>query len=142
MAGHVLALTTYGLAAEFSLRATWCGQYGRGVIATVMSVLVLANLGMTLNVTAAVTGLIFGSVAVMDGYATKGRILFACGLLNILGSLAWMIYHAYLFFDFGNWAVLAVGGMATILVASTIERHGIAIKSKLSLVGQRFTEPT
>jgi hypothetical protein len=43
-------------------------------------------------------------------------------------------------FNLGSWGSLAGLGVAAILVASTLERHGAMIKSKMTTWTQRFKQ--
>ena len=65
------------------------------------------------------------------GYLNERRPLFVAGLGGVAFALAFHVRHAVMLYAFGRWGTLALLGIAVILVAGYLDRHGAALGPRL-----------
>ncbi len=126
------------LVLELSLRSAGDGTGYRSLAGAVTTLALLGNLALFSNLISASACLVLGMGVMAGGFSSKQQIVFALGLLSVLAGLLWQLHHALVVFDFSGWVTLALGGICTMLVASTLERHGVAIKATLARLGSRL----
>ncbi len=107
------------------------GIYRRFAVAGLvigMAVNLLDNAGFAVSLITIVTG----AGVSFWGYKFKQRNLFSGGIILILLGVVQQLYELVYHFDIGNWAGLAILGVAFIIIASMMESKGSNIKRRLA----------
>jgi len=107
------------------------GIYRRFAVAGLvigMAVNLLDNAGFAVSLITIVTG----AGVSFWGYKFKQRNPFSGGIILILLGVAQQLYELVYHFDIGNWAGLAILGVAFIIIASMMESKGSNIKRRLA----------
>ena len=107
------------------------GFYRRLAVAGLLLSMTI-NLLLFSDAVSALACLLLGLVLIWQGYRMQQRSLFGGGILLALAGTVQQFIELVQHFDLGNWAVLALAGIASILVASTIESRGGSIKSRIT----------
>ena len=112
----------------------------RRLAAALLSVAVVINLVLFSSVATAAACLIVGLLVLTYGYMVEQRVVFALGTITLLAGLVYQMSFAIDMFNLGSWGSLAALGVAAILIGSTIERHGVKIKARLTGWSQQFKQ--
>jgi hypothetical protein len=91
----------------------------------------------TLNV---IWVMLIGIGTIIYASSVKQKSAFALGIATTATGLIYELHGVFSHFDFGSWGAMAVIGVLTVLSASIIERHGEAIKSRLRVSYERFSD--
>jgi hypothetical protein len=136
----IFAVSVSVLLMELSMRAVKGELLYRRLAAALMAVTVVSNLVLFSSVATAAVCLAVGLVVLVYGYMVEQRIVFALGTLTLLAGLIYQMRFAIDVFNLGSWGSLAALGVAAILIGSTVERHGVKIKLRLTNWSQRFKQ--
>ncbi len=136
----ISALAAAALIYEISLRAQQGAMVHRIIAVVVLCFGLLANLLLHGGVLAAMMNVFIGIAVTVYGNRQQQRITFGGGLVMMACGVLYQVYYAFQVFDLGNWASLAVAGVAAIVVGSTIESHGRRIKPMLTAWKAKYGE--
>jgi hypothetical protein len=136
----VFAISVSILLLELSTRVAKGALLYRRFAAALMSIAVVSNLVLFSSVATAAVCLAVGLAVLVYGYMVEQRIVFALGTITLLAGLIYQMQFAIDMFNLGSWGSLAALGVAAILVGSTIERHGVKMKTYLTGWGRRIKQ--
>ena len=134
------SLASAAMLIELATRSTGNTRFYHRLAITVLALGLLANLIMFNNLLAALSSIIIGMLISLYGYKHQQRSLFSGGLVMLLLGLSQQIYQALHLFDLGSWASLALLGIASIVIASTLESKGGKFKPRLIALKQKFSD--
>jgi hypothetical protein len=117
---------------DISRRSSSAAGFYRRMAMVVMVAGMLGNLAVFADLLAALACVVSGLFLLMQGYKRQQRSLFAAGVINLAGGVLQQFYELVHHFDLGSWASLAVLGIVSIVVASTIESQAGNIKARVS----------
>ncbi len=131
--GLVLLLTLCfaALVIEISLRASAGGAGYRRLAVITIVIGMLSNLFLLPSVVTAGISLATGIIMLIYGYSTQQRITFILGLFTILIGLSYQVSYVMTVFNLGSWISLSLLGVSAIFIASVLERHGLAIRTRM-----------
>ncbi len=75
---------------------------------------------------------LIGIAVIVMGYIHKSRIITMFGFITAAVALIYDLFHIYAMIDLFSWTSLAIIGISAIVIGSIIERHGVAIKLRIS----------
>jgi hypothetical protein len=136
----VFAVSVAVMLLELSTRVVNGALLYRRLAAALLSVAVVANLIVFSSVATAAACLLVGLLVLTYGYMVEQRIVFVLGTITLLAGLVYQMQFAIDMFNLGSWGSLAALGVAAILIGSTIERHGVKIKTRVNGWSQRFKQ--
>ncbi len=125
------ALTSAAMVYDISRRNQRKAGIYRHIGAWGLTLSLVANLTVFDNLLAMLACVITGLALLMGGYQAQQRSLFSAGLVLLTIGVLRQCYALVLHFNLGSWASLAALGIASILVASTLEARGGRIKLHL-----------
>ena len=125
------ALAAAAMVYDISARSLNGASFYRRFAVSGLLLSMIINLALFSDATAALACIVLGLALVWYGYRLQQLSLFGGGVLLTLAGVLQQFVELIQQFDLGNWAVLALAGMASILVASTIESRGGNIKSQI-----------
>jgi hypothetical protein len=128
----VLVLVFGGLMIELSIRAAAHGAHYRRFAGIVIAAGLTANVMMFPQLLTAALCLPVGVAVMIYGYSVQQKLVFGTGLATILVGLVYQLRLLFVGFDLASWSTLALLGIGAILTASILERHGLAIKHRVS----------
>lgn len=120
------------------------GPRGRGYQSAAVLLITLSlllDLGIHGGLGLALVALIAGVIALGFGYAIKGRLLFATGLITAIAALATLGMEALDHFSLGGWSALVLLGIGIIIAGSLLERHGERLRMGLAGWRAHFAQP-
>jgi len=117
---------------ELSTRISYGKNNVRRFAMLVISAACVVNLVIFDNFTASGLCLLAGLSVALFAYIGEQRVSFALGIITLFAGLAHQLSHAFDFIDFGSWGVLAGLGVAAIIIAAILERHGGQLKNKIA----------
>lgn len=82
--------------------------------------------------------IIAGLMLFVFGFAGKYKAACLAGFVTAIVGLLSQLKALTLWLSFGHWGVLAVAGVAIVLLGSVIERHGVAIATAVSARWRRM----
>lgn len=133
----IFTLTLAGLIAEVGTRAgRYSGLYLNSA-AFFVAGLIPANLalfGGPLN--AALCSLI-GIAMLIPGFGLQRRFVMLCGAITLLSGLGYGAVQLLDWVDLGSWSTLAIVGTTAIVAGSVLDRHGAAMKLRVTQWFQR-----
>jgi hypothetical protein len=107
------------------------GGAGYRRVASVLALAgVTANLYFYPGLFASFVCLVASIVILIYGYTVEQKIIFLSGIVGIVIGLGYHLKYALSFYSLTNWGSLAITGIATIIIASVIERNPNKIKEK------------
>ena len=113
---------------DISLRTPRHAAPYRYTAAGVLLVSLIGNLMLFQGLFPAILCVVTGLGLVTLGYQQKQKGIFASGLILISTGLCHQLYELVHHFDLGSWIGLAVLGVVSIILASTIESQGGKLK--------------
>lgn len=113
---------------DISLRRETDGGGYRRIAAGLIVICLLSNLMLYTGLLAALACVALGIALLVTGYKMQQRTIFGNGLVLFVVGIAQQLYELVHHFDLGSWASLAVLGIVSIIIASTIESQGNRIK--------------
>ncbi len=123
---------------ELSTRTLHNTRFYHRLAVSALGLGLIANLILFGNLLAALACFIIGMATSFYGFKNKQRSLFIGGISISVVGLAHQTYQALHMFDLGSWAILAGLGIASIVIASTIESEGGKIKSRITALKQKL----
>ncbi len=126
------ALASVALVYDISRRSLNSAGFYRHLAVAGLLLSMMINLLLFADGVSALACLAVGLLLVWHGYRMQQRSLFGGGILLTLAGTVQQLIELVQHFDLGNWAILALAGIALILVASTIESRGGSIKSRIT----------
>ena len=131
-------LASTAMLIELATRSTRNTRFYHRLAVSVLTLGMLANLLIFNSVLAALSSIIVGMMISTYGYKHQQRSLFSGGIAMLLLGLAQQIYQAFHLFDLGSWASLALLGIASIVIASTLESKGGKFKPRFVAMKQKL----
>ena len=125
---------------ELATRSTRNSRFYHRLGISVLTLGILANLIMFNSLLAALSCIIIGMMISTYGYKHQQRSLFSGGIAILLLGLAQQVYQAFHLFDLGSWTSLAVLGIASIVIASTLESKGEKFKPRFIAMKQKLND--
>lgn len=84
--------------------------------------------------------MLVGIATIVYGTSVKHKSIFALGIATTATGLLYELHNVFSHFDIGSWSAMAAIGIATVISASLIERHGEAIKARIRLSYEKFSD--
>jgi len=140
LAFPVGALVSAALIYDISNRSATRASLYRHLAAAVLLLTMITNLMMFTSLMATLTCIVIGISVAVFGYNKQQRSVFASGFVLTLTGIGQQFYEIFHHFDLGSWASLAVLGVASIVIASTIESQGGKIKPRIDDLKNRLNE--
>nr|WP_242469584.1 hypothetical protein [Rhabdochromatium marinum] len=118
------------------------GHSYQSAAALLLSISLLLDMALFGGFALAVVTLSVGLAALLFGYASRARLLFATGLITALAALLHLASEALAQFSLGGWSALVLLGIGIIITGSAFERYGERLKTGLSTWRAHFAPPT
>ncbi len=134
------SLASAAMLIEHATRSTGNTAFYHRLAITALGLGLLANLIMFNNLLAALSSIVIGMAISLYGYKHQQRSLFSGGVIMLLLGLAQQVYQALHMFDLGSWASLALLGITSIVIASTLESEGGKCKPRLIALKNKFSD--
>jgi hypothetical protein len=134
------ALVSSALIYDISNRSATKASLYRHLAAAVLLLTMITNLMIFTSLMATLACIAIGIGVAVFGYMKQQRSIFASGFVLTLTGIAHQFYELVHHFDLGSWASLAVLGIASIVIASTIESQGGKIKPRIDDWKTRLNE--
>ena len=125
-----IAVVFAGLLADMSLASREHAGNFRRAAAIVFGGGLGLNLFVDPSLTTALVSIASGLIVTTYGYSVEQKSIFVTGLFGLLSGLAYQLQDVARLFDIGNWSGLALVGIGAIVLASLLERYGLAIRSR------------
>lgn len=125
-------LLNAALVFELSLRETDNAGAFRWLAAGSLVFALLGNLLLFGNGLSAALCLLGGVGLVVAGYLVRQSLVLGLGVATLVVGLLNQSWQLFAHFDLFSWGSLAVLGVAAILVASLIDRHGVRMRARFA----------
>jgi hypothetical protein len=133
-------LASVAMIYDISRRSLTGARFYRRFAVAGLLLSMLANLILFSDAIAALACLTVGLVLLGYGYKMQQRSLFGGGILLTLAGIVQQVHELVQHFNLGSWAGLALAGVVSILVASTIESQGGRIKPRIAAWKSTFNQ--
>ena len=134
------AMVAYSMLYDISRRNSQGGSTFRLIAVGALMFGVFTNLAIDTSTVTSLICIAVGLGVIVHGYRAQQRSMFVGGLVMMAVGVVYQFYQLIHHFDLGSWASLAVLGVASIVIASTIESHGGKIKSRVKHVKEKFEQ--
>ena len=117
---------------EMSFHSTLPSRVLRVIAAAVLGIGFALNLAIHPSYVLALVNTLVGVCILSFGVNAQQRLMFLTGLLTSTIGVVYQFILISQWFYFGNWLTLALLGVAIILLASVLERHGGVLVNRIS----------
>ena len=135
-----IAVVFAGLLADISLTSRGHAGNFRRAAAIVFGAGLGLNLFVNPALATALVSILSGLIVTTYGYSVEHKSIFVTGLFGLLSGLTYQLQDVARLFDIGNWSGLALVGVAAIVLASLLERYGLAIRRRALAWRSKFSE--
>ncbi len=133
---HMLPYAVFAYALSF--KAIDMQSFYRKIALGIAAFAVIGELVDSTSLTSMGVCLVLSMPIIIHGYQTQSRLTFAVGSLCFLGALVDFVRFAIPFASISPWVVMAVIGLATVVISSYLERDGARVSGAFLNLRRRF----
>jgi hypothetical protein len=126
----IVSIVFSGLLIDTSLTSSSNDSGYRRAAAIVFATSITLNLFAYPGLATALVGMGTGICAAVYGYSVEQKSVFLSGVIALLSGLIYQLHETFVLFDFGSWGSLALVGVTAIVLGSSLERYGLALRNR------------